>query len=111
MPPPHNCKKCDVFLLDLLDHSLPADYPQKELLREKARRRIVPLLAHSLKKLIADYVFEYNDEGQINQMTTTEDGIDNFTVWKYDFENNLKVKESIFDKNGILIGKIIYEYK
>jgi hypothetical protein len=63
------------------------------------------------QKLIADYVFEYNDEGQINQMTTTEDGNDNFTVWKYDFENNLKVKERIFDKNGILIGKIIYEYK
>ena len=63
------------------------------------------------QKLIADYVFEYNDEGQINQMTTTEDGIDNFTVWKYDFENNLKVKERIFDKNGMLIGKIIYEYK
>jgi len=83
MPPPHNCNKCDVFLLDLLDHSLPADYPQKELLREKARRRIVPLLAHSLKKLISDYavstmqtiwnnsIFEAKIAGKINWRTVS----------------------------------------
>ena len=63
------------------------------------------------QKLVADYIFDYNEDGQIDKMTTTEDGNDNFTVWKYDYENGLKVKERIFDKNGILLGKIIYEYK
>jgi hypothetical protein len=63
------------------------------------------------QKLVADYVFEYNEEGKISSMTTTEDGNDNFTVWKYDYENHLKVKERIFDRNGMLLGKIIYEYK
>jgi hypothetical protein len=63
------------------------------------------------QRLVADYVFEYNEEGKISEMTTTEDGNDNFTVWKYDYENHLKVKERIFDRNGMLMGKIIYEYK
>lgn len=63
------------------------------------------------QKLVADYIFEYNEAGQIDKMTTTEDGNDNFTVWKYDYENGLKIKERIFDKNGMLMGKIIYEYK
>ena len=63
------------------------------------------------QRLVADYVFEYNEEGKISEMTTTEDGKDNFTVWKYDYENHLKVKERIFDRNGMLMGKIIYEYK
>jgi len=63
------------------------------------------------QRLVADYVFEYNEEGKIAEMTTTEDGNDNFTVWKYDYENHLKVKERIFDRNGMLMGKIIYEYK
>ncbi len=63
------------------------------------------------QKLVADYVFEYNEEGKIAEMTTTEDGNNNFSVWKYDYENHLKVKERIFDRNGMLMGKIIYEYK
>ena len=36
MPLPHNCQKCDCLLLDLLDYALPADYPHKEFIREKA---------------------------------------------------------------------------
>jgi hypothetical protein len=63
------------------------------------------------QRLVADYVFDYNEEGKISEMTTTEDGNDNFTVWKYDYENHLKLKERIFDRNGMLMGKIIYEYK
>jgi hypothetical protein len=63
------------------------------------------------QKMVADYIFEYNNEGLVSQMTTTEEGNDNFIVWKYDYVNGLKVKERIFDKNGELMGKILYEYK
>ena len=83
MPPPHNCNKCDILLLDLLDHSLPADYPDKEQLREKARRRLAPLVAYSLKKMIAGYsacemqtiwndsIFEAKMSGHINWRTVS----------------------------------------
>ena len=62
-------------------------------------------------KLIADYIFEYNEAGQISQMTTTEEGDNNYFVWKYNYENNLKMRESIFSKDGMIMGKIEYEYK
>lgn len=102
MPPPHNCTKCDVLLLDLLDHSLPADYPEKDKLREKARRRLTPLMAHSLKKMIAGYavsdmqklwndsIFEAKVGGGINWRTVanclTNNLCESAVVWNDEIE-------------------------
>ncbi len=63
------------------------------------------------QKLIADYIFEYNSLGKISQMTTTEDSNDNFLVWKYSYDNDLKAMERIYSKEGKLIGKLEYQYK
>jgi hypothetical protein len=65
----------------------------------------------SSNKMVADYLYEYNGDGQIIQLTTTEAGADNFVVWKYKYENGLRKAERLFDKDGFLIGKIEYEYK
>jgi hypothetical protein len=63
------------------------------------------------QKLVADYIFEYNNLGQISQMTTTEDGNDNFITWKYTYDNELKTMEKVYSKDGKLIGKLEYQYK
>jgi len=63
------------------------------------------------QKLVADYIFEYNNLGQISQMTTTADGDDNFLIWKYAYDNGLKTMERIYSKDGKLIGKLEYIYK
>ena len=55
MPLPHTCNKCDVFVNDILDSPLPHDYSNRSLIKEGVRRRLVPMVAKSLKKLIADY--------------------------------------------------------
>jgi hypothetical protein len=55
MPLPHTCNKCDVFINDILEYPLPHDYPDRSLIKEGVRRRLIPMLAKSLKKLIADY--------------------------------------------------------
>jgi hypothetical protein len=62
-------------------------------------------------KMVADYVYTYNSDGSISQLTTTEAGADNFVVWKYKYENGLRIAERLFDKDGNLIGKIEYQYK
>jgi hypothetical protein len=62
-------------------------------------------------KLVADYIFEYTDANQISKMTTTEPGSDNYFIWKYDYENNLRMLERVFSKDLKLMGKITYEYK
>jgi len=63
------------------------------------------------QKLIADYLFEYGDNSQISQMTTTEEGENNYTIWKYRYDNNLRVEERLFSKDHVLLGRIEYEYK
>ena len=62
-------------------------------------------------KLVADYLFEYNAQGLLSQMTTTEDGNDNFSIWKYSYDDKLKTQERIFSKDGVMLGKMEYEYK
>lgn len=63
------------------------------------------------ENLVAVYVFEYNAANQIIQMTTTEEGTDNFFIWRYKYEDGLRIKEGLFSKNRKLLGSIEYEYK
>jgi hypothetical protein len=63
------------------------------------------------QKMLPDYIFEYNYGGQITQMTTTEEGSSYYYIWKYTYENGLRVKEKCFSKERKLLGSIEYEYK
>jgi hypothetical protein len=63
------------------------------------------------KNLVADYIFEYNDAGQVTQMTVTEEGGNNFYIWRYDYDNKLRTQERIFSRDRKLMGRIEYEYK
>jgi hypothetical protein len=123
MPPPHNCNKCNVLLLDLLDHSLPADYPHKELLREKARRRIAPLVVHSLKKLIEgisardmqkiwnNAIFEAKIAGNINWRTVSNSLTGNLCELLEKWKNEIKflqdeaINEGLIKMKGMTHGR------
>ncbi len=63
------------------------------------------------KKMLPDYMFEYNNEGLITQMTTTEEGGSYYFIWKYTYDNGLRIKEKCFSKEKRLMGSIEYEYK
>ena len=58
-----------------------------------------------------DYVFEYNNAGLITQMTAVEEGSKSYYVWKYSYENGLRIKERCFTDERRLMGSIEYEYK
>jgi hypothetical protein len=123
MPPPHNCNKCNILLLDLLDHSLPADYPHKELLRDKARRRIAPLLVHSLKKLIEgcsardmqkiwnNAIFEAKIAGNINWRTVSNSLTGNLCELSEKWKNEIKflqdetINAGLIKMKGITYGR------
>ena len=63
-----------------------------------------------LGKLLPDYIFEYNDEGQLVQMITVQGGSD-YLTWRYEYaENGLKTRELCFNKQKKLVGKIEYQY-
>ncbi|MFZ1784440.1 MAG: hypothetical protein WAU23_04510, partial [Ferruginibacter sp.] len=49
-------------------------------------------------KMLPDYMFAYNNAGQISQMTTTEEGGSYYYIWKYSYADGLRVKEQCFSK-------------
>jgi hypothetical protein len=61
-------------------------------------------------QLLPDYLFEYDNAGRITQMTSVEEGSNNYYVWKYSYSNGLRSKERIFTKERRLMGTIEYEY-
>ena len=61
-------------------------------------------------KLLPDYLFEYNNAGQLVQMTNTEEGGSNYFVWKYSYDNGLRSREKCYTKERKLMGSIEYEY-
>jgi hypothetical protein len=79
-----------------------------------AKKRITDIVqANDLKTgLVPDYIFEYNNSaGLLSQMTTTEEGGNYYFVWKYTYDNGLRVKERCYSKERRLMGSIEYEYK
>ena len=63
------------------------------------------------KRLLPEYMFEYNASNQLKQMITVNDGSSNYLIWKYAYnENNLRQTEKCFSKDKRLLGTIEYEY-
>jgi hypothetical protein len=64
------------------------------------------------KRLLPEYIFEYNTAGQLTQMLTVQQGTSNYLVWKYMYnEKGLKEKETCFDKQKSLLGYVTYRYQ
>lgn len=64
-----------------------------------------------LKKLVPDYVFEYDTKGKLAQMTQLS-GSGQYFTWQYEYnEKGLKWKETCRDNERKLVGKIEYKYE
>ena len=62
--------------------------------------------------LRADFIFEYDDEGRISQMTSVEEGVSaDYYTWKYIYNEGLRIIEKCFSKEKKLLGYFEYEYK
>jgi hypothetical protein len=59
---------------------------------------------------VADYIFEYNTEGELSGMTNSVGNANNTLIWKYDYENGLRIKERAFNADKKFLGKVEYEY-
>lgn len=65
-----------------------------------------------VKKLLPDYLFQYDKEGRVSQMTQVLLGNTNYMVWYYLYdEDGLKQQELCYNKKKELVGKIEYSYK
>jgi YD repeat-containing protein len=62
-------------------------------------------------RLLPDYVFEY-DKDKLSTMLIVPEGSSDYQKWYYEYdEKGLKTKESCYNKQKELVGRIEYTYK
>jgi hypothetical protein len=64
------------------------------------------------KRLLPDYLFEYDAEGRVAMMLVTTQGGTDYQKWYYRYDDKgLKQKDECFGKNKMMIGKVEYKYQ
>ncbi len=64
------------------------------------------------KKLLPEYVFEYDESGKMSSMLSVQAGTSNYFIWRYRYnQKGLKEKETCFDKQKQLMGYVTYRYQ
>jgi hypothetical protein len=63
------------------------------------------------KKMLPDFMYEYNENGTLKQMIQVMAGGSNYNTWAYTYlSNGLKEKEFCYDKQKKLVGAVEYSY-
>ncbi|AEV96962.1 hypothetical protein Niako_0567 [Niastella koreensis GR20-10] len=64
------------------------------------------------KRLLPDYIFEYNETGNVSMMLVTTAGGADYQKWIYKYDDKgLKQRDECYAKSKMLIGKIEYSYQ
>ena len=78
------------------------------------KNRVTDIVRYNskLKKLLPDFMFEYDDSDRVVQkITTTSNRNLGYLIWRYIFDaKGLKIKEALFNDDKELTGKIEYSY-
>jgi hypothetical protein len=65
----------------------------------------------SRQKMLPDYMFDYDAQKRVSQMTTVNGQSANYTVWKYTYTaQGLPDREECYGKKKELLGMIKYKY-
>jgi YD repeat-containing protein len=64
------------------------------------------------QKMLPDFLFEYDSNGNLTQMTQVPSGSSDYTVWQYVYDDKgLKQKEVAYNKQKQLLGRVEYRYQ
>ncbi|TWI83792.1 hypothetical protein IQ13_1910 [Lacibacter cauensis] len=64
------------------------------------------------RRLLPDYIYEYNEQSLLTQMISVQSGSSDYVTWRYQYnEQGLKIKESCFSKQKQLMGYVTYRYE
>ncbi|GAB4091478.1 RHS repeat domain-containing protein [Flaviaesturariibacter terrae] len=63
------------------------------------------------KRLLPEYMFEYDDAGRVIQRITVPANNSNYSIWRYQYDNRgLKTREALYNRAKQLTGKVEYQY-
>lgn len=77
-----------------------------------AQNRLTDIVRYNAraKKLLPDYIFEYEDS-RLGSMLVTEEGTGDYQKWYYSYdEDGLKIQDACYSKSKVLIGRVEYHY-
>ena len=77
------------------------------------KNRLTDVVRYNVKarRLLPDYIFEYEDD-DLSTMTIVPEGSDDYQKWYYTYdENGLKQVDFCYNKRNELLGKIEYSYE
>ena len=64
------------------------------------------------QQMLPDFLFAYNDNGMLSQLTQVPPGSSDYVVWQYVYdERGLKIKDVLFNKHQELLGTVSYTYR
>jgi len=64
------------------------------------------------KRMLPDYIFEYNAQGKLVKMTTVNAQTSSYTIWQYEYQpNGLPLSETCYGKGKELLGMVKYGYE
>ena len=81
-------------------------YNEKKLLTDIVKFNL------KVQKMLPEFLFEYDENGNNNKMTQIPFGTSNYVVWHYLFnENKLKQAAFCYSKKGELLNQMEYKYE
>lgn len=78
------------------------------------KNRLTDIVQYSLsaKRLLPNYIFEYENDGELSTMTIVPDGTNDYQKWYYKYDDGgLRLVEFCYNKRNELLGKIEYDYE
>ncbi|MCF6407151.1 hypothetical protein L3C95_29920 [Chitinophaga filiformis] len=64
------------------------------------------------KKMLPDYIFDYDAKNRIGAMTTVNGETATYTIWRYTYdERGLPIQEECYGKKKELLGTVRYKYR
>lgn len=64
------------------------------------------------KRMLPDYMFEYDAQQRLSQMTTVNAETSDYTIWKYQYDDKgLPLREECYGKQKALLGMVRYKYE
>ncbi len=113
----------DTMLVTLIpdEHGLPAEEHWKKDGKKietwyyyyDAQNRLTDIVRYNdaAKKLLPDYLFSYDEPGNLTTKVTVIPGTGAFRIWQYRYdERGLKIQESVMNKQRKSEGKLVYTY-
>lgn len=78
------------------------------------KNRLTDIVRYNMKakRLLPNYIFEYNENNLVTQMTMVPEGSNAYERWFYQYlPNGLRRMELVYNKDQQLMGKVEYQYE